>query len=246
MKKLRILSYVIFIAFIITSIDPLLADSLTLDFAKTTGGFTGRIVQLLVAFTVLSIAPAIVIVVTSFTRLVIVFSFLRNAMGLQQSPPNMVLASLALFLTGFIMAPTLEVAYNEGVKPLIEEKINESTAIEKTITPFHQFMMKNVREKDLKLFIDLSKFETPPTPEATPIRVLVPAFMIRELRRAFEIGFMIFLPFLIIDLVVASVLMAMGMMMLPPTTIALPFKVIFFVLVDGWYLMCGSLINSFR
>ncbi len=222
------------------------AESLTLDLGHPSSGMIGRLLQLLLAFTVLSLAPSIVIMVTSFTRIVIVFSFLRNAIGLQQSPPNVVLASLALFLTALIMAPTLEQAYKEGVQPLIEQKIDESQAFEKAFVPLRSFMLKNVRERDLKLFMELSKIASASSPEALPYKVVVPAFIISELRRAFEIGFLIFLPFLVIDLVIASILMAMGMMMLPPVMISLPFKVIFFVLVDGWYLLCGSLVHSFK
>ena len=221
------------------------AESLTLDFSNPSQSMSGRLIQLLLAFTVLSLAPSIVIMVTSFTRIIIVFSFLRNAIGLQQSPPNIVLSSLALFLTLFIMSPSLEKAYHEGIVPLLENKIDEKVAFEKTMEPLQGFMLKNVREKDLKLFMDMAKVEAE-SPEMLPYRVVVPAFVISELKRAFEIGFMIFLPFLVIDIVVASILMAMGMMMLPPVMISLPFKVIFFVLVDGWYLLCGSLMHSFR
>ena len=210
------------------------------------GSMSGRVVQLLMLMTVLSLAPAIIIVVTSFTRIVIVFSLLRSAMGTQQTPPNVVLISLALFMTSFIMAPTMKQAYDTGIAPLIAEQITEEVAFDRTTAPFHAFMMKHVREKDLLLFLDLSKIDPPETAADTPFQVLVPAFIISELRRAFEIGFLIFVPFIIIDLVVASVLMSMGMMMLPPVMISLPFKLIFFVLVDGWHLVAGSLIQSFN
>ncbi len=222
------------------------AESLTLDFGESGGSFTGRLVQLFILFTILSIAPSIVIMATSFTRIVVVLSFLRNAIGLQQSPPNMVIISLAMFLTAFVMAPTFEKAYTEGISPLVQEKIKEEEAFQKISSPFHSFMIRNVREKDLHLFMDLAKVEQVATPSDVPFKVLVPAFMISELRRAFEIGFLIFLPFLIIDMVVASILMSMGMMMLPPVVISLPFKLIFFVLVDGWFLLSGSLVNSFQ
>jgi flagellar biosynthetic protein FliP len=195
--------------------------------------------------TVLSLAPAILITVTSFTRIIIVLSFVRNALGLQQTPPNTVLVSLALFLTGFVMAPTFETAWREGVAPLVEERITEGEAFERAVAPLHRFMLGNVREQDVKLFADLARIDAIAEPKDTPLRVLVPAFMISELRRAFEIGFLLFLPFLIIDMVVASILMSMGMMMLPSAMISLPFKVIFFVLVDGWYLVAGSLVQSF-
>jgi flagellar biosynthesis protein FliP len=183
--------------------------------------------------------------VTSFVRLIVVLSFLRSAIGLQQTPPNQVLVSLALFLTLFIMTPAAETAYREGIQPLMENRINETEAFQRTVQPFHAFMIRHVREQDLRLFVDIANIPTIATPEETPLRVLIPAFMISELRRAFEIGFLLFLPFLVIDMVVASILMSMGMMMLPPVMISLPFKLIFFVLVDGWYLVAGSLVQSF-
>ncbi len=225
--------------------EPAAAQSINLDFGDGGGSSTGRILQLIALLTVLSVAPAILIMLTSFTRIVIVLSFLRSALGTQQTPPNMVLVSLALFLTGFIMAPVLEKSYAEGIAPLIEEKIQGREAFDKTMAPVKTFMLSQVRDRDLALFIRLAKVPAPPKAEETPLKVLIPAFMISELRRAFEIGFLIFLPFLIIDMVVASVLMSMGMMMLPPVMISLPFKLIFFVLVDGWYLVAGSLIQSF-
>jgi flagellar biosynthetic protein FliP len=202
-------------------------------------------VQIVVLMAVLALAPSLLIMVTSFVRIVIVLSFLRTAMGAQQTPPNAVLVSLALFMTFFIMQPTIETAYNEGIQPLIEEQISEAQAFERTVAPFHAFMLRHVREKDLELFMGLARIEPVPSAQQTPLRALVPAFMISELRRAFEIGFLLFVPFLMIDMVVASVLMSMGMMMLPPIMISLPFKLIFFVLVDGWYLVAGSLARSF-
>jgi len=209
------------------------------------GSSTGRIVQILVLLTVLSLAPSILVMVTSFTRIVVVLSFLRSALGVQQTPPNAVLISLALFLTAFVMTPTLEQSYRDGLVPLLANQISEEEAIKRSLKPVHGFMMAHVREQDLRLFMTMSK--TPETTEAdqTPLRALVPAFMISELRRAFEIGFLLFLPFVIIDMVVASVLMSMGMMMLPPVVISLPFKLIFFVLVDGWHLVAGSLVQSY-
>lgn len=221
------------------------AESITLDMGNSGGSFSGRLIQMFLVFTVLSIAPSIIIMVTSFTRMVVVLSFLRNSIGLQQSPPNMVIVSLAMFLTMFVMAPTFEKAYDSGVAPLIAEKIKEEEALTRVVEPFREFMLKNVREQDLGLFMDLAKIDRLEKPSDTPLKILVPAFMISELKRAFEIGFLIFIPFLIIDLVVAAVLMAMGMMMLPPVTISLPFKIIFFVLIDGWHLLSGSLVNSF-
>ncbi len=219
------------------------AESLTLDFGDG-GSLTGRIIQLIALLTVLSLAPSILVMVTSFTRIVVVLSFLRSALGLQQTPPNAVLISLALFLTAFVMAPVVEEAYARGVAPLIREEINEQQAFDRTMSPIHEFMMGHVREQDLALFMNLGDIEAA-EPADTPLSTLIPAFMISELRRAFEIGFLLFVPFLIIDMVVASILMSMGMLMLPPITISLPFKLIFFVLVDGWYLVAGSLVRSF-
>lgn len=223
---------------------PAAAQTLNLDLG-TGPSSTGRIVQMIALLTVLSLAPSILVMVTSFTRIIIVLSFLRSALGVQQTPPNSVLISLALFLTAFVMTPTFEAAYSEGIRPLMENNITEAQAMERSVVPVHKFMMTHVRDRDLRLFLDMSKQPLPAKPEATPLRVLVPAFMISELRRAFEIGFLLFLPFVIIDMVIASILMSMGMMMLPPVMISLPFKLIFFVLVDGWYLVAGSLIKSF-
>lgn len=223
------------------------AQGITVDLgSEEDGTVSGRVIQMVALLTVLSLAPSILIMMTSFTRIIVVLSFLRTAMGIQQTPPNTVMVSLALFLTFFIMAPTLKAAYDNGVQPLVNAEIDEMQAFDRTVAPFHEFMMKHVREKDLILFTDLSK-EGPFESQAdVPLQVLIPAFMISELRRAFEIGFMLFLPFVIIDMVTASILMSMGMMMLPPVMISLPFKIIFFVLVDGWYLICGSLIQSFN
>jgi flagellar biosynthesis protein FliP len=220
------------------------AQSVSIDLGGG-GSSTGRIVQLVVLVTVLSLAPAILVMVTSFTRIVVVLSFLRSALGTQQAPPNMVLVSLALFLTGFVMSPVFEKAWHDGVQPLIANQIDETEAFTRTAEPFRTFMMTQVRSEDLALFASLARGEPPANPEIVPYTTLVPAFMISELRRAFEIGFLIFLPFLIIDMVVASILMSMGMMMLPPVMVSLPFKLIFFVLVDGWQLVAGSLVQSF-
>ncbi|MCB1581178.1 MAG: flagellar type III secretion system pore protein FliP [Rhodospirillales bacterium] len=222
------------------------AQAINIDLGQDGDGtVTGRVVQLVVLLTVLSLAPSILIMMTSFTRIVVVLSFLRTAIGIQQTPPNTVMISLALFLTFFIMAPTLQAAYETAVVPLINEEIDEVQAFERGVDPFKKFMITHVREQDLRLFMEMNKSEMPEDAMEVPLQVLIPSFMISELRRAFEIGFMLFLPFLIIDLVTASILMSMGMMMLPPVTISLPFKIIFFVLVDGWYLIAGSLIRSF-
>jgi flagellar biosynthetic protein FliP len=223
---------------------PALAQSVTLDLGQG-GSVTGRMIQLLALITVLSLAPAILVTVTSFTRIIIVLSFLRNAIGIQQTPPNTVMVSLALFLTGFIMAPTLQKAYQDGIAPLIEEKIDETDAFIRAVAPLQTFMAAHARAQDVTLFGDLAKIPKEEAAKEVPLRVLVPAFMISELRRAFEIGFLLYLPFLIIDIVVASILMSMGMMMVPPGMVSLPFKLIFFVLVDGWYLIAGSLVQSF-
>jgi flagellar biosynthesis protein FliP len=222
------------------------AQSFSFDLGDgATGGSTSRILQIIALLTVLSLAPGILIMVTSFTRVVVVLSLLRAALGGQQTPPNMVMVSLAMFLTAFVMAPTFQQSYEEGIAPLMAEQISEQDAFTRSAAPFKLFMLSQVREKDLGLFMDMANVEPAETPEETSLQILIPAFMISELRRAFEIGFLLFVPFLIIDMVVASVLMSMGMMMLPPVMIALPFKLVFFVLVDGWYLVAGSLVRSF-
>ncbi|MBK8008033.1 MAG: flagellar type III secretion system pore protein FliP [Rhizobiales bacterium] len=220
------------------------AQDISVNFGNGTG-VTERVVQLVALITILSLAPAILVMVTSFTRIVVVLSLLRTAIGLQTAPPNAVVVSLALFLTAFVMGPAFQTAYDTAVKPVLAGEMQPQQAFEKGAAPFRAFMLKNVREKDLALFIDLSREPKPESAEATPLRILVPAFMISELRRAFEIGFLLFVPFLVIDLVIASVLMSMGMMMLPPVIVSLPFKLIFFVLVDGWSLVAGSLVQSF-
>lgn len=221
------------------------AQTLSLDLGEGGGGATARIIQLIVLIAVLSLAPSILVMMTSFVRIIVVLSFLRTALGTQQTPPNQVLVSLALFLTAFIMMPTFERVYDEGLEPLIAGQIDEIDAFERSVQPFREFMLRQVREQDLELFVDIGGISLENTGDVMPMQVLIPAFMISELRRAFEIGFLIFVPFLIIDMVVSSILMAMGMMMLPPIIIALPFKIIFFVLVDGWYLIVGSLVRSF-
>ncbi len=244
MRKIFILILLALCGVILT--EPAFAQNISINLgAEGDGTVTGRVVQLVALMTVLSLAPSILIMMTSFTRIIVVLSFLRTAIGIQQTPPNTVMLSLAMFLTFFIMAPTLQKAYQDGVVPLVNEDIDEVQAFERTSGPFKEFMLKHVRQEDLTLFVDLSK--TGPYDQAMdiPIHIVIPSFMISELRRAFEIGFMLFLPFLIIDLVTASILMSMGMMMLPPVTVSLPFKIIFFVLVDGWHLIAGSLIQGF-
>ena len=220
------------------------AQELNFNFGEG-GSMTGQLLRMIALLTILSLAPGILVVVTSFTRIVVVFSLLRSAIGLQQTPPNTVIISLALFLTAFIMMPTLQQSYREGIAPLIAEEITEEEAFDRTVGPLRMFMLRQVREEDLAMFLDLSNEGAIASPEDTPLRALVPAFMISELRRAFEIGFLIFIPFLVIDMVVAGILLSMGMMMLPPVMISLPFKLIFFVLVDGWMLLSSSLVESF-
>lgn len=206
---------------------------------------SGRIVQLVALMTVLSVAPGLLIMATCFTRFIIALSFLRIGLGLQTTPANLILVSLALFLTFYVMAPTFDEAWRDGVKPLVEEKISEEVAYSRITEPFKKFMRAHVREKDVRLFEDLAGITVVDESQDIELRVLVPAFMISELRRGFEIGFLIVLPFLVIDLIVATLTMSMGMMMLPPTAISLPFKVLFFVLLDGWNLLVGSLVRSF-
>lgn len=220
------------------------AQTLTLDLGAGTG-LTERALQLVALVTVLAIAPSVLVMVTSFTRIVVVLSLLRSAIGTQTAPPNNVIVALALFLTAFVMAPTFREVYRLGIEPLLAGQIQPVEAFQRASGPMRTFMLRQVREKDLSLFVELSREPAPADPAAMGLQILVPAFMISELRRAFEIGFLLFVPFLIIDLVVASILMSVGMMMLPPATIALPFKLIFFVLVDGWTLVAGSLVQSF-
>jgi len=220
------------------------AGGLSIDFSGG-GLFTDRMMQIIALITILSVAPSILIMMTSFVRIVVVLSLLRTALGLQQSPPNSVIVSLALFLTLFVMTPTLKDAYTQGVEPLINNQITTEQAFDRAAVPMKKFMLGHVREADLTLFTDMSGKKAPRTPDAVPLTTIAPAFMLSELKRAFEIGFLIFVPFLIIDMAVASILMSMGMMMLPPVIISLPFKLIFFVLVDGWRLVSGSLVESY-
>ena len=244
-RIIPLLGALVFACALLIPFESLNAQAISIDLGEEDGTVTGRVIQMVAVLTVLSLAPSILIMMTSFTRIAVALSFMRTAIGIQQTPPNTVMISLALFLTFFIMTPTLTAAYEQGVRPLIEEEIDEMEAFQRTTDPFKEFMLRHTREKDLNLFMQLSETEEPEEMMETPLQVVIPSFMISELRRAFEIGFMLFLPFLIIDLVTASILMSMGMMMLPPVTISLPFKIIFFVLVDGWYLIAGSLIQSY-
>ncbi len=200
--------------------------------------------QIIILMTVLALAPSILIMITSFIRFAVVLSFLRHAMGIHQAPPNQLLVALALILTFFVMAPVINQSYTDGIKPYLDKEINQEEALQKGTKPFREFMLAQTREKDLALFVDIAKLEQPAQPDDIPFHVLVPGFVISELRTAFQIAFVLFIPFLIIDMVVASVLMSMGMMMLPPIIVSLPFKILLFVLVDGWYLLVKSLVES--
>ena len=222
-----------------------LAQSLNVNLGSGSG-LTDRVVQLVALMTVLSLAPSIVMMTTSFVRIVVVLSLLRTALGTQQSPPNAVMISLALFLSAIVMTPTFNASYAAGIKPLMDHRMELPQAFDAASAPVKAFMLHQVDRDDLGLFIKLSKIPKPANAMATPLQVVIPAYMISELKRAFQIGFLLFIPFLVIDLVVASVLLSMGMMMLPPVTVSLPFKLIFFVLVDGWRLVAGSLVESFQ
>lgn len=211
------------------------------------GSAASWIVRTFGLLTVLSVAPGILVMVTSFPRFLIAFSILRSGMGLGSTPSNMVLSSLALFMTFYVMSPTLDRSWREGVQPLLENRMSEADAVPLIAEPFRAFMTANTRDKDIALFVDIAreKGQNVEPGERIEYRILVPAFMLSEIRRGFEIGFLILLPFLVIDMVVATITMAMGMMMLPPTAISLPFKILFFVLIDGWNLLVGSLVRSF-
>lgn len=220
--------------------------SVSIDFGTDGPKQTAVVVQILILLTVLSLAPALFIMVTSFTRIVIVLAFLRQALGTQAVPPNQVLLSLALFLTMFIMAPVGQAVYTNALQPLMAEQISYEEAWKNGIEPVRNFMLRQMREKDLELFVKLSHGSKPDRIEEVPTQAIIPAFILSELRIAFQIGFLIYIPFLIVDMVVASVLMSMGMMLLPPVVISLPFKLILFVLADGWYLVVGSMVRSFQ
>ena len=218
--------------------------NLKLDTSADSAGMSGTI-QMLLVLTVLSLAPSILIMMTSFTRIIIVLHFVRTAMGTQSAPPNQVLIGLALFLTMFIMSPTLVQINENAIKPLSNGIITQEEAFEEGIQPIREFMMEQTREKDIKLFLDIAEIGTVETYDDIPTTVLIPAFIISELRAAFIMGFLIYIPFIIIDMVVAATLMSMGMMMLPPTTISMPFKILLFILADGWALVIGELVKTF-
>ena len=234
-------------ALVLASAGSALAQQIDLGgIAQADGTTVGYIIQMFGLLTVLSVAPGLLIMTTSFTRFIIAFSILRAGIGLQTTPANLVLISLSLFMTFYVMAPTFDRAWSNGVRPLMDNEITQSEALERISTPFREFMVRNVRQKDFDLFADLARERGQTvSAESVDLRILVPAFMISEIRRGFEIGFLIVLPFLVIDLIVATITMAMGMMMLPPTVVSLPFKILFFVLIDGWNLLVGSLVRSF-
>lgn len=247
--------YFFFFSFIVVSI--LLASksafaqavtlpSINLGFKSTDNpGEVVNAIKIVMLLTILSLAPAILIMMTSFTRIIVVLSFMRQALGTQQMPPNQLLVGLALFLTFFIMAPAFNQINENALKPYLDNKITQERAAEEALAPIRAFMWKQTRSVDVNLFIKLAKIEKPKTRADVPTTVLIPSFIISELKTAFQIGFIIYLPFLVIDLVISSVLMAMGMMMLPPVVISLPFKIMLFVLVDGWTLLVGSIVQSF-
>jgi flagellar biosynthetic protein FliP len=223
---------------------PIPKINISVDNANTPQQYVGNL-KLLVMLTILTLLPSFIMMMTSFVRIIVVFGFLRTAMGTQQSPPNQVLVGLALFLTVFIMQPVYNKVNTNAIQPYMENKITQDQAIEQGAKPLRDFMLKQTRQKDFKLFIDAAKLDYKVTKDNAPLHVVVPAYMISELKTSFQIGFLIYIPFMIIDLVVGSVLMAMGMMMLPPVMISLPFKLLLFVMVDGWYLLVKSLIMSF-
>lgn len=242
---------IVFIGFLLASVsygfaqEANLADLLPED----DGTFSGRIIQGLVVLTVLSIAPGLLITTTCFTRFIIAFSFLRSGLGLQSTPSNLIVISLSLFMTYFVMAPVFEQSWENGVQPLLNNQITQEEAFNQTVAPLKAFMLQHIREKDINLFeqfVEKTSVSDANSENSDEIelRLIVPAFLLSEIRRGFEIGFLILLPFLVIDLVVSTVTMAMGMMMLPPTVVSLPFKVLFFVLIDGWYLIVGELLKS--
>jgi flagellar biosynthetic protein FliP len=239
----------LFIAALLLVLTSAQASAQTVDLGSLIPGggvsATGRIIQLVAILTILSVAPGLLIMVTSFTRFVVALSFLRSGLGLQSAPPNLVLISLSLFMTFYVMAPTFDRAWQTGLKPMMDNSISEQEAYGKVTEPFREFMLAQVRDKDLNLFEDLSKGSFQVKDRSTiDLRLLIPAFMISELRRGFEIGFLVVLPFLVIDMIVATLTMSMGMMMLPPSVISLPIKILFFVLIDGWNLLIGSLVRS--
>jgi len=250
MKRLSVLLFAVFItgSFLVYAGQVFAVDvpSLTLNMGDGTGPKqVSSVLQIVMLLTVLSMAPAILLMTTSFVRIVVVLSFLRQAMGTQQMPPNQIIIGLAMFLTFFIMSPVFTQMNEKALQPYLQEQIEEKEALALAVTPMREFMFTQVREDDLKLMTELSGNKAPATRAEVPTMTLIPAFMLSELKRAFQIGFMIFIPFLVIDMITATVLMTMGMLMLPPVIISLPFKILLFVLVDGWNLIVGSLVRGF-
>ena len=250
--KKGLLLFVI-LAALITTGSPAHAESLSLpNISLSIGGSADEpgkvatVIQLLLILTVLSLAPTILLMLTSFTRIVVVLSLLRHALGTQQMPPNQVVISLSLFITFFIMTPVWQKINSEALQPYYEERISGEQALNQAAAPVKDFMLRQVREKDIALFVKIAREKRPEKPSDIPLTVLIPSFVISELKTAFQIGFMVYMPFLILDMVVASILLSMGMMMLPPIMVSLPFKLLLFVLVDGWYLIVGSLVQSFK
>ena len=250
-KRKHILLIVVFLVFFNAIVSPACGQSVAIPNIHIAIGESedpgdlAVTLKILLLLTVLSIAPTILIMLTSFTRMVVVFSFLRHAMGTQQMPPNQVIVSLALFLTFFIMTPVWQEINSNALQPFLAKEVSYEVALDSAAKPLKQFMLKQTREKDLSLLMKISKIKKPKTVSDIQLTTLIPAFVISELRIAFQIGFLVYIPFLILDMVVACVLLSMGMMMLPPIMISLPFKLLLFVLVDGWYLIVGSLIKSF-
>lgn len=247
-KKKEFILFSIFFISVIFFTHNVYAQSLTLDLgsaAKGQVGTTSRLVQLMALVTILSLAPSLLVMVTAFTRIVVVLSILRGAIGAQGTPPTTVLVGLALFLTFFVMQPVLQQSWIHGVLPMMNAQIDDLTGLKVAAEPFRTFMIQHARPADVATFLHLANVSPPQNPTNLPWRVVMPAFMIGELSRGFEMGFLLYLPFLVIDLVVSSVLMSLGMMMLPPATISLPFKLIFFVMVDGWEMVAGGLVRSF-
>jgi len=247
-KIIRVLCLTAFVGLIFAaSASAQVVPKVSVEVGKATQpGDLSVTLQIVILLTVLTLAPSILIMTTSFIRIAVVLSFLRQAIGTNQTPPNQLLVGLALILTFFIMTPVFTQSYQDGVKPYLDEKMTKEEAFTKTMAPVRKFMLAQTREQDLALFVNMAKIPAPKNADDIPLHVLIPGFVISELRTAFQIAFVIFIPFLVIDMVVASVLMSMGMMMLPPTIVALPFKILLFVLVDGWYLLVKSLVESFH
>jgi flagellar biosynthesis protein FliP len=250
-SKFLIVVIILSVIFLASFVDQVFAQqtvpkiSLSVDKANGPGDVAVTL-EILLLMTVLTLAPAILILTTSFTRIIVIFHFMRQAAGLQQMPPNQVLIGLALFLTLFVMNPVFDTTYTDAIKPYMNEELSFEEASKKAIAPLRTFMLKQTREKDLSLLVSVAKIDKPQNETEIPTHILIPAFVISELRIAFQIGFLIYIPFLVIDVIVASVLMSMGMLMLPPVMISLPFKILLFVLIDGWYLIVGSVIRSFN